>query len=100
MKQYSKGLLVATELLPRKNNMHYQQYGDMPIYCIYSYNTAVGYYDGANNVIVEWAKLTHYSVTTSKQMTTLCNYMEAHFHTRRMSVDLDNGITLLRNRLL
>lgn len=98
MQQYRNGMLVATEILPRKNNMHYEQYRNN-IYGIYSYDTLIGYYDAPNNVIIEWAKTMHYSPTTSKQATTLSNYMKHKYYTNRISVDVKEGIVTLYKKI-
>ena len=78
MEHYHFGKLVANDDLPRKNNMYYEKSYDRlgkRVYGIYSYHTLIGFYDIAKNEFIEWAHDIKYSPTTSKQATTLGNYL-------------------------
>ena len=99
MYKYRKGQLVATDRLPMMNNVHYRDIGIAPIvYEIYSYTTLVGWYDLNSNTIIEWARATHYSKTTSIQMTKLCNRMNNIYGTRRYSISKDGAIKFAQER--
>ena len=76
-KHYHNGYLVSIDnILPRKNNMHYrdQQNG---VYEVYSYYTLIGYIVPKERKFLEWASIVHYSITTSKQATTLFYQLRA-----------------------
>ena len=54
--------------------MHYRDMGN-GVYEVYSYRTLIGYIIPAESAFIEWASIVHYSVTTSKQATTLYNQL-------------------------
>lgn len=98
---YKKGRLVETNKLPRHNNTWYYHVGG-PIYEYYSYDTLVGYilvneFFHHVSLFVEWAHTEHYSVTTSKQCTTLKNELIARYGTRCKIVTMKQGMKWLNH---
>lgn len=76
-KHYYYGYLVSIEnVLPKKNNMHYRDNGN-GVYDVYSYNTLIGFVIPEEKRFIEWASIVHYSITTSKQATTLFYQLRA-----------------------
>lgn len=97
---YSYGRLVQTDILPRHNNTWYYKLNEN-LYEFYSYDTLVGYImimgdkPSPDVYFVEWAHTQHYSVTTSKQCTTLANELKRKYRAVYMIVERKEGMRYL-----
>lgn len=93
---YKNNRLVETDILPRHNNTWYYKINEN-LYEFYSYDTLVGYIfimgdkPSLDVYFVEWAHTQHYSVTTSKQCTTLANELKRKYRAVHKIVGREEG---------
>lgn len=87
--KYHYGEKIQTPTMPKKNNMFYRESGFITY--VYSYQTMIGLFDENTLTFYEWAHDVKYSPTTSKQATTLANWLETQYGAKTKRVTYEEG---------